>query len=64
MRQSRRKLLYELTLEELEAARALMEPRKAYQFSIAVSEIVRNYIEQRFRRALPIGPRRSSSTTC
>jgi hypothetical protein len=47
--QSRRKLLYELTLEELEAARALMVPRKAYQFSIAVSEIVRNYIEERFQ---------------
>ncbi len=26
-----------------------MVPRKAYQFSIAVSEIVRNYIEQRFQ---------------
>jgi len=47
--QSHQKLLYELTLEELEAVRALMEPLKGYQFSIAVSEIVRNYIEQRFR---------------
>jgi hypothetical protein len=47
--QSSRKLLYELTLEQLQAARALMEPLKGYQFSIAVSEIVRNYIEQRFR---------------
>jgi hypothetical protein len=46
---SRRKLLYELTLEQLEAARALMQPLKGYQFSIAVSEIVRNYIEQRFQ---------------
>ena len=45
---SRRKLLYELTLEQLEAARKLMEPLKGYPFSIAVSEIVRNYIEQRF----------------
>jgi hypothetical protein len=26
-----------------------MEPLKGYQFSIAVSEIVRNYIEQRFQ---------------
>jgi hypothetical protein len=34
-RQSRRKLLYELTL-------------KGYQFSIAVSEIIRKYIEQQF----------------
>jgi hypothetical protein len=47
-RQSRRKLLYELTLEELEAARALMQPLKGYQFSIAVSEIIRKYIEQQF----------------
>jgi hypothetical protein len=47
-RQSRRKLLYELTLDELEAARALMAPLKGYQFSIAVSEIIRNYIERRF----------------
>ena len=46
---SRRKLLYELTLDQLEAVRALMEPLKGYQFSIAVSEIVRNYIEQRFQ---------------
>jgi hypothetical protein len=48
-RQSHRKLLYELTLDELEAARALMEPGKGYQFSIAVSEIIRNYIEKRFQ---------------
>jgi hypothetical protein len=46
---SRRKLLYELTLEKLEAARALMEPLKGYQFSIAVSEIIRTYIEQLFQ---------------
>jgi hypothetical protein len=46
---ARRKLLYELTLEQLEAARALLEPEKAYPFSIAVSEIVRKYIEQRFQ---------------
>jgi hypothetical protein len=45
---ARRKLLYELTLEKLEAARALMEPLKGYQFSIAVSEIIRAYIEQQF----------------
>ena len=29
--------------------RALMEPGKANQFSIAVSEIIRNYIEKRFQ---------------
>ena len=46
--QSRRKLLYELTLEQLEGVRAFMEPGKGYQFSLAVSEIVRNYIERRF----------------
>ncbi len=46
--QSRRRLLYELTLEQLEVVRALMEPGKGYQFSLAVSEIVRNYIERRF----------------
>jgi hypothetical protein len=45
----RPKLLYELTLEQLEAARAFLEPEKAYLFSIAVSEIIRNYIEQRFQ---------------
>ena len=44
-----RKPLYELALEQLEAARALMEPDQAYPFSIAVSEIVRTYIEQRFQ---------------
>lgn len=47
--QSRRKPLYELTLEKLEAVRALMVPGKGYQFSLAVSEIVRNYIERRFQ---------------
>lgn len=48
-RHARRKLLYQLTLEELEAVRALMEPQKGYPFSIAVSEIIRNYIEKRFQ---------------
>jgi hypothetical protein len=42
------KSLYQLTLEKLEAARELMEPLKGYQFSIAVSEIIRVYIENRF----------------
>ena len=48
-RQSRRNLLYEVTLEKLEAARALMQPGKGYRFSIVVSEIVRKYIEQAFQ---------------
>lgn len=43
------KSLYELTLERLEAAREFMEPLRGYQFSIAVSEIVRVYIENRFK---------------
>ncbi len=43
------KSLYQLTLEKLEAARGLMEPLKGYQFSIAVSEIIRVYIENRFK---------------
>jgi hypothetical protein len=47
-RRSHQKLLYELTLEQLEAARALMQSLKGYEFSIAVSEIIRRYIEQRF----------------
>jgi hypothetical protein len=42
------KSLYQLTLEKLEAAHELMEPLKGYQFSIAVSEIIRVYIENRF----------------
>lgn len=45
----RRKELYELALEQLESARTLMTPEQAYAFSIAISEVVRNYIEQRFQ---------------
>jgi len=44
----RPKLPYELALEKLEAARALMQPATARDFSIAVSVVVRNYIEGRF----------------
>lgn len=44
----RSKLPYELALERLEAARGLMKPEHAREFSIAVSEVVRNYIEERF----------------
>jgi len=42
-------LPYEIALARLEEARALMQPENAREFSIAVSEIVRHYIEQRFR---------------
>ena len=44
----RRRLPYEIALEKLEAARALMMPDEAYTFSLAVSEIVRTYIEEHF----------------
>ena len=44
----RPKLPYELALERLEAARGLMQPEHAREFSIAVSEVVRNYVEERF----------------
>jgi hypothetical protein len=47
-RSERVKLPYELALERLEAARQLMRPEKARVFSIAVSEVVRDYIEVRF----------------
>jgi hypothetical protein len=40
---------YELALARLEEARALMQPESAREFSIAVSEIVRQYIEVRFQ---------------
>jgi hypothetical protein len=39
---------YENALDRLEETRALMQPEHAREFSIAVSEIVRNYIEVRF----------------
>lgn len=42
------KLPYELALERLEAARRLMQPEHARDYSIHVSEVVREYIEQRF----------------
>lgn len=43
------KLPYEIALERLQAARALMRPETVREFSIAVSDIVRRYIEERFR---------------
>jgi hypothetical protein len=48
-RKGARKLLpYELALEKLEATRRLIHPDTAREFSIAVSEIVRCFIEQCF----------------
>jgi hypothetical protein len=42
------KLPYEIALDRLEKARALMTLETAREFSIEVSEIVRSYIEARF----------------
>jgi hypothetical protein len=39
---------YEIALERLEKARALMKPERAREYSFAVSEITRTYIEARF----------------
>jgi hypothetical protein len=41
--------LYELALQRLEDIRSLMQPQSARAFSIAVSDIVRGYIEERFQ---------------
>ncbi len=46
MRRPRRKLPYEIALEKLEATRPLMEDESAEPFSLAVSEIVRLFIEE------------------
>lgn len=43
------KLPYQIALARLEEARTLMQPEMAREFSIAVSEIVRSYIEERFQ---------------
>ncbi len=49
-RQSPRVLLpFEAALQRLEDLRALMQPEHAGEFSIAVSDIVRGYIEQGFQ---------------
>jgi hypothetical protein len=42
------KLPFEIALERLEAARALMTPSTVREYAFAVSEIIRVYIEQRF----------------
>ena len=46
LRRPRRKLAYEIALENLENARALMQSDDAEPFSLAVSEIVRRFIEE------------------
>lgn len=53
-RQRRLRVLlpYEVALQRLENIRALMQPSRAREFSTAVSDIVRNYIEQRFEVAV------------
>ncbi len=45
---SRAKLPFEIALERLEAARALMTENQVREYAFAVSEIIRVYIEQRF----------------
>ena len=45
-RRPRRKLPYEIALEKLEATRPLMKSGEAQPFSLAVSEIVRLFIEE------------------
>jgi hypothetical protein len=42
------KLPHEIALERLEAARALMNEGQVREYAFAVSEVIRNYIEQRF----------------
>jgi len=41
-------LPFEIALQRLEEMRALMQPSQAREFSIAVSDVVRRYIEERF----------------
>jgi hypothetical protein len=47
-RHPRALLPFEVALQRLDGIRALMQPQSAREFSIAVSDIVRSYIEQRF----------------
>ncbi len=44
----RPKSSHKIALERLEKARALMRPDKAEEFSVAVSDAIRTYIEKRF----------------
>jgi hypothetical protein len=41
-------LPYEIALRRLDEIRPLMQPAKAREFCIAISDIIRSYIEQRF----------------
>jgi hypothetical protein len=41
-------LPYELALQRLEEIRSLMRPARAREFSTAISDVIRSYIEQRF----------------
>jgi hypothetical protein len=47
-RRPRTLLPFEVALQRLEEIRTLMMPQSAREFGIAVSDIVRSYIEQRF----------------
>jgi hypothetical protein len=47
-RRARAPLPFEVALQRLEGVRALMQPQSAREFSIAVSDIVRSYIERAF----------------
>jgi hypothetical protein len=47
-RQARALLPFETALQRLDGIRVLMQPASVREFSIAVSDIVRHYIEQRF----------------
>jgi len=48
-RSFRVKSAHEIAFEQLERARALMHPEKAEAFSVAVSGVIRTYIEKRFQ---------------
>ena len=48
-RSARVLLPHEMALQRLEELGALMQPARAREFSIAASDIVRLYVEQRFR---------------
>jgi hypothetical protein len=47
-KQARTLLPFERALEQLDAIRPLLQPANAREFSIAISDIVRGYIELRF----------------
>jgi uncharacterized protein DUF4381 len=48
-RLARIQLPFEIALQRLEAIRALMQPQSVREFSIAVTDTIRRYIEDRFR---------------